>query len=358
MSSFIEIWVRRRQADRSIQDEQAHETDIQRAAFLLVRGQRRNAEYCSATQKGDSMTQSTYVMPRWLIAAAIVALVLSISLVSGFGGAYAQDDATPAATVTPAEEATETAGEVTAADVGDAEFAAGDEVEVADGPLNLRESAGTEAEVVRQLATGARLQITDGPTNEDDYTWYEVQSTADDTGWVAGEFLGPATDSIFAIGDVAQVADGPLNVREESSLSADVIMQLETGDTATVTSERVIADDYNWYEVEIDSETTGWVAGEFLALFDDSANEADAGFSVGDGVRVAVDGMNLRADAGLDADVLDTMDIDSLLLVEDGPVVADGYTWYQVFNYYYGTGWVAGELLALEPDGFPADEGA
>ena len=39
-------------------------------------------------------------------------------------------------------------------------------------------------------------------------------------------------------------------------------------------------------------------------------------------------------------------------------VSADGYTWYQVFNYYYGEGWVAGELMTLDPGGFPLEEGA
>jgi uncharacterized protein YgiM (DUF1202 family) len=302
---------------------------------------------------------------RWLTAIAAVALLLSISMTSGFGRANAQDDAagatpTAEATDTPtteATEATDTSDSVTAADTSDADFAVGDDVEVADGPLNFREEAGTEADVITQFATGTLLTITDGPTDADDFTWYEVKSPDNDTGWVAGEFLAAASDGAFAEGDVVEVVDGPLNVREDSDISADVIMQLETGETASVKSGPVSADDYDWYEVEIDRDTTGWVAGEFLGLFDDSGDSGDADFEIGDGVRVAVDGLNFRADPGLDADVIDTLDLDSLMLVEDGPVSADGYTWYQVFNFYYGEGWVAGELVTLEPDGFPTEEG-
>jgi hypothetical protein len=37
--------------------------------------------------------------------------------------------------------------------------------------------------------------------------------------------------------------------------------------------------------------------------------------------------------------------------------VADGYTWYRVWN-YAGEGWAAGEYLRLEPNGFPPEDGA
>ena len=67
-----------------------------------------------------------------------------------------------------------------------------------------------------------------------------------------------------------------------------------------------------------------------------------------------MDSLNLRADAGLDAEILATVDVGSLFLVDNGPVSADGYTWYKVFNYFYGEGWVAGELVTIEPGGFPA----
>ena len=374
-------------------------------------------------------------VPRWLIAAVLGTLLLSLIALSGPGNAFAQDATeTPTATEEPTTEATDEA--VTAADaefaVGDTlfvvdgplnlrdaagtgsdvlfaleagaeveitdgpvsandftwyevetadgetgwiageflgdesevvtgEFAVGDAVVVADGPLNLREAAGTDADVITQLDTGAALEITDGPVAADDYTWYEVLTADDDTGWVAGDFLGTEaggdSDGEFAAGDAVVVTDGPLNVRDDSSINGEVLLQIATGDGATVLDGPVEADGYFWYQVELADGTAGWVAADFIGLAGgDSTGDGD--FAVGDAVTATVQGMNFRAAAGLDAEVIDLIDEGALFLIQDGPISADGYTWYQVFNYYYGEGWVAGELVSLDPDGFPFEEGS
>lgn len=300
-------------------------------------------------------------IPRWAIAVALLALLLSVTALSGPGRAFAQNDSesAPTATETPTDEVT-AAEDDTAVEAADADYATGDELVVADGPLNLRDAAGTDGEVIAQLETGAGVTITGGPEAADDYAWYEVVTEDDETGWVAGEFLGNEVASPgFAAGDEVVVIDGPLNVRDDSSLDGEVIMQIENGEGGTVLSGPISADDYAWYEIEIDAETSGWAAGEFLGpLGTEPVAASDGQFSIGDGVTVAVDGINFRAAAGTDAEVLDTLDIDALFLIQDGPVSADGYTWYQVFNFYYGEGWVAGELMSLDPDGFPYEEGA
>jgi len=242
-------------------------------------------------------------------------------------------------------------------DAADVSFSAGDLIQVADGPLNVRDDSDIAGEVVAQLETGDTATILSGPIANGDYDWYEVEFDADTSGWVAADFIAAASanedEDGYSAGEVIEVIDGPLNVRAEAGTSREVITQLETGDTATVISGPDTADDLNWYEVEIDSETSGWIASDFVARVDsfDTGQE----ISIGDGVRVAVDGANFRSDAGLDAEIIDNFDIDALLLVQDGPVEADGYTWYQVFSYYYGEGWIAGELVTVDPDGFPGE---
>lgn len=314
------------------------------------------------------MPSPTIAFPRWAIAVAAGALMLLLLTLGGVR-ANAQTDATPtpSATATPkaddednvtaADDGTGEAAPDNAVEAADADFAVGDELLVTDGPLHLRARPGLDAEVRSHLDAGTAVEITDGPEQADDSRWYEVVTEDDETGWVAGEFLG--TDAVspeFSSGDEVEVIDGPLNVRDDGSLNGEVMRQLEIGDRATVLSGPAAADDYTWYEIEIDSETSGWVAGEFLATADGASVASDGDFAVGDGLRVATDGMNFRADAGLEAEVLDTLDVDALFLVQDGPVSADGYTWYQVFNYYYGEGWIAGELMTFDPDGFPLEE--
>ncbi len=405
-----------------------HETDRGVAAFLQVDQGVRTGVAVACAERGYEMKSDSRLQPRWLIGSAIGALLLSAIIVSGPGGVRAQD-ATPTPTATESAELAATEDTVSEA-ATNAEFAADDLVAVSDGPLNLRDDATIDGELVTQLATGTRLTIVSGPTAADDYDWYEVETAAGDAGWVAGEFLVDAADISFAAGDLVQVADGPLNVRDDSDIAGEVVVQLETGDTATILSGPIANGDYDWYEVEVDSETSGWVAADFIAaavadetgydagdvldVVDGPLNvRAEAGTSadvvtqlqtgdtatvisgpesaddlnwyevkidsetsgwiasdfvalagnddssvdiaIGDGVRVAVDGANFRSDAGLDAEIVDNLDIDALLLVQDGPVVADGYTWYQVFNYYYGEGWVAGELVTVDPDGFPGE---
>jgi uncharacterized protein YgiM (DUF1202 family) len=307
------------------------------------------------------MNATARSVPRWLIVTVVGALLAAVAL-AGAGGARAQDntDTTPTATADSTATATSTADTtVAAADTSSsADFAVGDSVVVADGPLNLRSEAGTAADIANTLATGATLTITDGPVAADNFTWYEVKTDADETGWVAGEFLGASVSATFAKDDVVEVVDGPLNVRDAAAIDANVLAKLDTGATGTILDGPTTSDGYDWYKISYNGASTGWVAGEFLAETGSSGASGNADFAVGDAVIVAVDNMNFRAAAGTDADVLDTLDLNALFVVRDGPVDADGYTWYKVFNYYYGEGWAAGELMTPSAKPFPGDGGS
>lgn len=67
---------------------------------------------------------------------------------------------------------------------------------VSDGPVNLRASAGTAAEIVMTLEDGDYLWISqpivDHVEEANGYTWIEV-TVAGETGWVAIDFIAPAT---------------------------------------------------------------------------------------------------------------------------------------------------------------------
>jgi uncharacterized protein YgiM (DUF1202 family) len=314
---------------------------------------------------------------RWLITITATIALIAALLLSGPARTLAQDEATPDAT--PGTTSTvESAAEPGTSDASDDQpvtateesteastpaFDSGDIARVADGPLNVRDAAGLDAEVVVQVAIGTRLQITSGPVESDGYSWYEVETTAGDAGWVAADFLEADSASVFSAGATVVVLDGPLNVREEATLSGSIIDQLPTAELADILAGPISADDYTWYQVESEAGVSGWVAGEFLGREGDDLPAGDdggesAGFAIGDAARATVEDLNFRADPSTEAEVLDTIDLDALFLIRDGPVSADGYTWYFVFNYYYGEGWVAGELLALEPDGFPGESGA
>lgn len=67
------------------------------------------------------------------------------------------------------------------------------QVSVTDGPLNMRASASTEADIVAELETGAILTVLSGPEEAEEYTWWQVvDETGGNQGWVAEDFIEPA----------------------------------------------------------------------------------------------------------------------------------------------------------------------
>lgn len=78
-------------------------------------------------------------------------------------------------------------------------------------------------------------------------------------------------------------------------------------------------------------------------LLNRSASAQSASFAIGDHTMVNTDILNLRQGPGLDYGIQDSLAYGTYLSIQDGPVSADGYTWYQVYS--DPDGWVAGEFL-------------
>jgi hypothetical protein len=70
------------------------------------------------------------------------------------------------------------------------QFAAGDLIEVADGPLRYRSGPGIEGTVLRALPEGSKICVIGGPELSGGHTWYHVSDDVpgSEAGWVAGEF--------------------------------------------------------------------------------------------------------------------------------------------------------------------------
>jgi hypothetical protein len=271
---------------------------------------------------------------RWVTAGGLLALVLG----AGSSGAFAQDNSalTPTAN-TPTPTATATTAPVA--------FAAGDPIRVADGPLNLRSDSAIDAEIVETLPTASLLWVTGAPVTADGHAWVPVFSPSTGAGWVAGEFLAANAAGPFDLAEPVYVHDGPLNVRSEAGLDADIVTTAELGATLELVSGPTKVGELSWYEVKVDASTTGWVAG--LYLTDDQADLAPAGFVEGDEVVVIDGALNLRAAAGLEADIVTVLpDAAPLTIGAGDSQTLDGFTWYPVMSADAGEGWVAGEFLA------------
>ena len=57
--------------------------------------------------------------------------------------------------------------------------------------LNLRRSPSTKDSKIGNLPQGTRVKIVGGPRSQDEYTWWEVESTRG-RGWCAENWLRPA----------------------------------------------------------------------------------------------------------------------------------------------------------------------
>lgn len=231
-------------------------------------------------------------------------------------------------------------------------FVIGDNVEVEDGPINVRSAAGTNAPILTTLPTGARRSVTAGPVSASGYVWYRLSGPSGN-GWVADAFLKtapgvPTPTGKFTIGESVIVSDGPVNVRAAAGTGAAILTQAQTGLKGLIVAGPQTASNYAWYQVTAGG-LTGWIAQDFLTR-DDSSPPSSPGnaFNSGDLTIVSDGPLYLRSGAGSQGSILTSLEIGAKCVVRSGPVHAAGYAWYQVSTSDLN-GWVAGEFLVHAP---------
>lgn len=218
-------------------------------------------------------------------------------------------------------------------------FGPGTLVEVNTDSLNLRVAPSLYAGIAAQLAAGETATVLAGPYRREERNWYWLRTTYG-RGWCDGAYL---TDSQprFTIGEIVTVNTDVLRLRSAPGTGAATITSMPYGTRLKVKRSPVQADGYTWYKVNSGIYGTGWCAGQFLRSQVASSGNA---FNVGDIVRVVDGSLNLRSTPSLTARVVAVLPNDARLTVKDGPVTANGFTWYAVQG-AYGEGWCAGEYL-------------
>ncbi|MGH2534594.1 MAG: SH3 domain-containing protein [Thermomicrobiales bacterium] len=155
----------------------------------------------------------------------------------------------------------------------------------------------------------------------------------------------------FAPGDTVVVNTDALNMRTGPGTATTVTDVLVTGTVGTVTDGPVVGPDWTWFEINVAGVGTGWVAGEYLAL----SGSPGGAFPVGANVFVDTDALNFREGPGTDEGVIAVLPNGRQGTINDGPVSADGFDWYELLTGLGGdsltAGWVAGDFLALADDG-------
>lgn len=160
-------------------------------------------------------------------------------------------------------------------------------------------------------------------------------------------------EAAFAVGDrVAVTADDGLNLREEPGEAAGVTDTLPLGAEATILAlpDGTTDDGFTWYQIETDDGLTGWVAGGFLEVVTPADTDTGA-IAIGSTVAVDTDGLNLRQEAGLEAEIIEMLPEATEMTIDSEPVEADELLWYRVnLGNREIFGWVAGEFLVVVAD--------
>lgn len=231
--------------------------------------------------------------------------------------------------------------------VGAASFGPGDEV-VTTSAVNYRSAPGLSSTVLAVLAAGHAAVVQDSGTSLDGYTWYLIRvSTGGDnpTGYVAGDFLALANPgNKFAPGD-GVLTTSAVNYRSAPGLNSSVYIVLQQGTYSVVQNNGIYLDGYTWYEVRISTggpTPTGYLAGEFLELGTPSGGD----FDIGEWVYVNSGPLNFRSTPGLSGSVIRTLATDDIGMVTDGPMLVDGYVWYQLELVTGALGWAVEDFLS------------
>lgn len=174
------------------------------------------------------------------------------------------------ATETPVPEVTPT---FTPTVVPGTALAAGQKARVsAPGGLNLRGTPSTAAQLVIQLGTNQVVDVVEGPTDADGFTWWRLDDGSGNVGWAAQgdgetEWISPNVGDIVQpvnrpprVGDRVVVAI-PLSLRAQPGTGAVLLTEINPGGEYTVLAGPQPANGYNWYQIRSDDGTLeGWAA--------------------------------------------------------------------------------------------------
>ena len=207
--------------------------------------------------------------------------------------------------------------------------------------LNLRCGPSINCEIIMSLQRGAVVQVLDGPTSADGYTWWHVSSN-DQKGYMAGEFLAPAngpgpgpqpcsSSCGLAVGGNATVTSATLNLRSGPGLNCPINVVMSRDAVVKVLDNPTQADGYDWYKVSYNGQV-GYAAGAYLtATSGNGCQTTCGGPHAGEDAWVRDTPMlHLRTAAGLSCDVETDMHEGAKVHIMDGPTHVDDYDWWHV----------------------------
>ncbi len=171
-------------------------------------------------------------------------------------------------------------------------FKSGDRVMTTDS-VNVRAAVSTVGQILAKEARGKTGTVTDGPSQSNSYTWWNIAYDDGAAGWSVESYLAattiqkpapvtpvtvPApvtqpsssetpvtqpTTPTFKSGDRVMTTDS-VNVRDGASAQSAIRGKALKNATGTVTTGPVQSGSYKWWKIDYDNGLSGWSAESYL----------------------------------------------------------------------------------------------
>ena len=231
--------------------------------------------------------------------------------------------------------------------------------------VNLRRGAGTSFGVIRVVATGTTVTVTEATNAQ----WYKVKLSDGTEGYIFTEYLNVISGDIDLVkpdeddtpdtsGAVTARTTTDINLRRGPGTTYGVIMVVDENVTVTVTE----ATNSEWYKVRLSDGTEGYFSAQYLKIVsgdidsvkpDDSGDkedEDDGGSDLegtGEYLRTTT-GVNLRKGPSTSTDVLTVLNSGTIVEVID----RDTQGWVHVRTTSGRVGYVSADYVtAYTPSG-------
>lgn len=202
--------------------------------------------------------------------------------------------------------------------------------------LNVRSAPGTENKVVSYLRKGDTVLIL-----EKDNGWLKVQLPNKTIGWVSEKYISASE----TVSNIKVNCSSRLNVRSGPSTSYSIKTSVSNGQIF-----KVLEKSNNWYKIQVDGNTTGWVSGSYVEQTSESTsndnddtqkpNEIEE-TEVNLNGKVSCSILNVRSGPGTNYSIKNSIKSGQVVII-----LSEYDGWYKIKLSNGTTGWVSSKYIS------------
>lgn len=202
--------------------------------------------------------------------------------------------------------------------------------------LNVRSAPGTENKVVSCLNKGDTVLIL-----EKDNGWLKVQLPNKITGWVSEKYISASE----TVSNIKVNCSTRLNVRTGPSTKYSIKTSISNGQIF-----KVLEKSNNWYKIQVDSNTTGWVSGSYVVETNESTSNDSNTTQESDEIKetevnlngkVSCSTLNVRSGPGTNYSIKTSVKSGQVVII-----LSEYDGWYKVKLSNGITGWASSKYIS------------